>query len=134
MVSDLSRSEVSNDMKELVFGAFDANWKGGEDPNNFGNPVFGHDKNLPFPYVDEYLGWLSCLYLTHPAMKEGQDWVEKDLHPKMAVYSDSGKNASSCEIILCSILVTITIRYTVFQLKNCMSDWMLSSCFASVVN
>ena len=107
IVSDLSRSEVSNDMKQLVFGAFDANWKGGEDPNNFGNTVFGHDEKLKFQYVDEYLGWLSCLYLYHPAMKKGQDWVEKDLHPTMEIYSASGKNAISYEIFLCLTVVLL---------------------------
>ena len=102
IVSDLSRSKVSDDMQQLVFGAFDANWKG-QDPNNFGNTVFGHDRKLPFQYVDEYLGWVSCLYLTHPAMETGQDWVVKDLHPKMATYSESGKNLISRVLILCSI-------------------------------
>ena len=102
IVSDLSKSKLSDDMKKLVLGAFDANWKG-EDTNNFGNTVFGIDDKLPFEYVDEYLGYVSCLYLTHPSMENGQDWVEKDLHPKMATYRESGKNLISRVLILCSI-------------------------------
>ena len=102
IVSDLSKSKLSDNLKKLVLGAFDANWKG-EDPDNFGKKVFGIDENLPFEYVDEYLGYVSCLYLTHSSMEKGQDWVKEDLHPVMARYRESGKNLLSRVLILCSI-------------------------------
>ena len=135
IVSDLSQSKFSKIMKELIFGAFEANWKKGDDPNDFGNQVFRPDENLELEYVEEHLRWVSCLYLTHPTMKAGQDWVEKDLHPTMGIYSASGKNAISYEIFLClTVDIDITMRYTFFLSKICMSPRMLSSSTASIVN
>ena len=122
-------------MTDLIYGAFLANWKQGDDPNEFGIAVFGTDVNLEIKYVEEYLRYVSCLYLTHPGMKNGQDWVEKDIHPTMATYNLSGKNAISYEIFQSlTVEIDITKRYTIFFSKNCMSPCMLSSLPASVVN
>ena len=107
IVSDLSQRQFPKILKDLIFGAFAANWKKGDDPNDFGNQVFRPDENLELEYVEEHLRWVSCLYLTHPTMKAGQDWVEKDLHPTMEIYSASGKNAISYEIFLCLTVVLL---------------------------
>ena len=115
IVSDLSRRHLPPILMDLIYGAFLANWKQGDDPNEFGNAVFGIDANLEIKYVEEYLRWLSCLYLTHPGMKNGQDWVEKDIHPTMGIYNLSGKNAISYEIFQClTVDIAITKRYTFF--------------------
>ena len=100
MLSDLSRRHLHPILRDLIYGAFSANWKQGDDANEFGIPVFGTDENLEIKYVEEYLRYVSCLYLTHPGMKNGQDWVEKDIHPTMATYNLSGKNAISYETFL----------------------------------
>ena len=122
-------------MTDLIYGAFLANWKQRDDPNEFGIAVFGTDVNLEIKYVEEYLRYVSCLYLTHPGMKNGQDWVEKDIHPTMATYNLSGKNAISYEIFQSlTVEIDTTKRYTIFLSKNCMSPCLLSSLPASVVN
>ena len=105
IVSDLSKGKLPRDLRNLIVGAFNANWKG-EDPEDYGKKVFGHDENCPFEYVEEYLENFSCLYLSHPTMEKGQDWVKADLHPVMATYRDSGKNLISRVLIMCSIDVS----------------------------
>ena len=60
ILSDLSRRHLPTILMDLIYGAFAANWKQGDDPNDFGNAVFGIDANLELKYVEEYLRWLSC--------------------------------------------------------------------------
>ena len=100
IVSDLSPRKLHSILKQLIVGGFTAVWKTGEDPDNCGEKVFGHDDYYPFEYVQEFLDYMSCLYLSHTKLETDQAWAKNDLHPVMHYYKESGKNLVRCVFIV----------------------------------
>ena len=114
-MSDLSGSNLHHILKKLVVGGYNARWKKGDDPNNFGEKIFDHDNLCPFEYVQEKLDYISCLFLSYTGL-ETHEWAKNDLHPIMHDYKESGKNLVRCVFIVFNWCVIIVNKFGVLVL------------------
>ena len=97
-------------------GGFNARWKKGDDPNNFGEKISNHDDLCSFEYAQEKLDSMSCLFLSHTAL-ETHEWAKNDLHPIMHDYKESGKNLVRCVFIVLIWRVIIVYKFGVVVLQ-----------------
>ena len=112
----LVSAQATQHYEEAYRWWFIAAWKTGEDPDNCGEKVFGHDDSCPFEYVQEFLDYISCLYLSHTKLETNQEWAKNDLHPVMRTYKESGKNLIRCVLIVFNWRVIIVNKLMVLVL------------------
>ena len=99
-MSDLSGSKLDPILQLLVVGVFNAKWKSGDDPNDFGQPFVGPESAYRFEHIEEKLDWVSCSFISHMSL-QSQEWAKSDLHPIMKVYMKSGTNVLIFAFIVC---------------------------------
>ena len=88
--ADLRKAGLHRLLRNLIVDSFEAKWKMDDDPNDFGEKMFGPDNVHRVEYIETVLDNAAGLYILHPSMMK-DDWVKAELDDVMHTFMESGK-------------------------------------------
>ena len=77
-------------LKQMVADAFVAMWRKDDNPDDFGQKMYGSDNVHPVEVIHTILNNASCLIIVHPSMLK-EEWSKNELDKVTMTLMESGE-------------------------------------------